>query len=84
MPAARFNIPPMYKALTASILAALLALPGMASAQTIEEVRYQGELRACAALPEPQRKPCEDGVRAKISQEWKSRIEEQARRRTSN
>jgi len=68
-------------------VSALLAclLPAVAGAQqSVEEIRYQGELRACAAQPEPQRKPCEDAVRNKISQEWKARIEEQARRRTSN
>jgi hypothetical protein len=34
-------------------------------------------------LADGERQPREDGVRAKISTDWKARIEEQARRRTS-
>jgi hypothetical protein len=68
-----------------SLLLAATLLPAAAAAQqTPEEIRHQAELRACAALPEAERKPCEDRVRAKITAEWKARIEEQARRRTSN
>lgn len=71
----------MDKTLGVALLGVLASLPALAVAQTIEEVRHQRELAACAAQPEPQRKPCEDAVKAKISQEWKA---EQARRRTSN
>lgn len=74
----------MKHACAAAALTTLVVLPGLAGAQTIEEVRHAGELRACAQQPEPQRRACEDAVRAKINAEWKARIEEQARRRTSN
>lgn len=57
--------------------------PG-ANAQTIEENRYAGELKACGQLPEAERKPCEDRVRAKIRAEFTARIEAESRRRHNN
>lgn len=78
-------VPRMSRGFVAWALAIAFATPsGTTLAQTIEEVRHQGELRACASLAEAERKSCEDRVRAKISAEWKARIEEQARRRISN
>jgi hypothetical protein len=70
---------------TAFAAAAVLTI-GLAAgalAQTAEENRYAGELKACAALPEPQRKPCEDAVKAKIKVDWNQRIEAESRRRHS-
>lgn len=49
--------------------------------QSQEEIRFQGELKACEAQPEPQRKACIDAVQAKIRAAWLARIEEQSRRR---
>ena len=63
-------------------LMALAAMPAIA--QTLEENRYAGELRACAQLPEADRKPCEDRVRAKINAERRARIEAESNRRTTN
>ena len=74
----------MSRVIVATFAVVWALLPSLAVAQTIEEVRHQAELRTCASLAEAQRKPCEDGVRAKVNAEWKARIEEQARRRTSN
>jgi hypothetical protein len=71
-------------ALAPLLLWAPLPIGVAAAQQTAEEIRYQAELRACAAMAEAQRKPCEDGVRARITAAWKARIEEQARRRQSN
>jgi hypothetical protein len=51
------------------------------SQQTQEEIRFQGELNACQAQPEPQRKACIDAVRAKIRAAWTQRIEIESRRR---
>ena len=62
----------------------LMVLGPPAMAQTIEENRYAGELRACAQLPEADRKPCEDRVRAKINAERRARIEAESNRRTTN
>lgn len=63
-----------------------LVLVGMAatearSQQTQEEIRFQGELKACEAQPEPQRKACIDAVQAKIKAAWLARIEAESRRR---
>lgn len=53
-----------------------------ARAQSLpEELRFQGELQACAANPEPIRADCERLVRAKIVAAWKARIEIEAMRR---
>lgn len=62
----------------------LMVLGPPAMTQTIEENRYAGELRACAQLPEADRKPCEDRVRAKINAERRARIEAESNRRTTN
>ena len=59
---------------------ALIALPALAQ-QSQEEIRFQPELKACEAQPEPQRKACIDAVQAKIKAAWLARIEEQSRRR---
>lgn len=59
---------------------ALVALPAVAQ-QSQEEIRFQPELKACEAQPEPQRKACIDAVQAKIKAAWLARIEEQSRRR---
>jgi hypothetical protein len=61
-------------------LIALLSLPAAAQ-QSQEEIRFQPELKACEAQPEPQRKACIDAVQAKIKAAWLARIEEQSRRR---
>lgn len=63
-----------------AVVLVLLALPAMAQ-QSQEEIRFQGELKACEAQPEPQRKACIDAVQAKIRAAWLARIEEQSRRR---
>jgi len=67
----------------AALAIALAALAGPAVAQTPEENRYAGELKACAQRPEAERKACEDAVRAKIKADWKARIEVESRRRQS-
>jgi len=59
---------------------ALIALPALAQ-QSQEEIRFQPELKACEAQPEPQRKACIDAVRAKIRAAWTQRIEIESRRR---
>lgn len=59
---------------------ALVALPAVAQ-QTQEEIRFQGELKACEAQAEPQRKACIDAVQAKIKAAWTQRIEIESRRR---
>lgn len=69
-----------FQHLLPGIALALLALPAMAQ-QSQEEIRFQGELKACEAQPEPQRKACIDAVQAKIKAAWLARIEEQSRRR---
>ncbi len=50
-------------------------------AQTVEENRHAGELKACGQLAEAERKPCEDKTRAKIKAEHTARIEAESRRR---
>ena len=62
----------------------LMVLGPPAMTQTIEENRYASELRACAQLPEADRKPCEDRVHAKINAERRARIEAESNRRTTN
>ena len=73
-----------HAAFAAALSAGIAALAPACSAQTLEENRYAGELRACAQLAEAERKPCEDKVRAKINAERKARIEAESRRRHSN
>jgi hypothetical protein len=64
---------------------ALIALPALslsaAAQQSQEEIRFQPELKACEAQPEPQRKACIDAVQAKIKAAWLARIEAESRRR---
>jgi hypothetical protein len=67
----------------AALAIALVALAQPAVAQTLEENRYAGELKACAQRPEAERKACEDAVRAKIRAEHARRIEAESRRRQS-
>ncbi|MGQ0677986.1 MAG: hypothetical protein ACT4N4_18135 [Rhodospirillales bacterium] len=75
----------MRRARFAAVLSlAALALGSGAFAQSIEENRYAGELKACAQRPEAERKACEDAVRAKIKAEWTRRIEIESRRRHNN
>ncbi len=72
-----------YAAFAAVLSAGIAALAPAGTAQTLEENRYAGELRACAQLAEAERKPCEDKVRAKIKAEFTARIEAESRRRHS-
>lgn len=66
-------------------LAILLAAPlTLGYAQTLEETRYAGELKACDSLPEAERKPCREKVEAKIKADWKARIEVESRRQRWN
>lgn len=75
----------MYRPILLVLGVALLALPALslsaAAQQLQEEIRFQPELKACEALPEPQRLSCVDAVQAKIKTAWIARIEEQSRRR---
>jgi len=69
---------------SAGLLLAAVLVAAPAAAQTQEEVRFQGELNACGALPEAQRAACVAAVRAKIREAWIARIEAQSSRRQSN
>lgn len=66
------------------VLLAAVACGGAARAETPEETRYAGELKACGQLPEAERKPCQDKVQAKIKADWKARIEVESRRQRWN
>lgn len=70
----------MLRPILTGLAIALLALPAAAQ-QSQEEIRFQPELKACEAQPEPQRRGCIDAVQAKIKAAWLARIEEQSRRR---
>ncbi len=68
------------RTILSAVLLALATLPASAQ-QSQEEIRFQPELKACEAQPEPQRKACIDAVRAKIKAAWLARIEVESRRR---
>lgn len=72
--------PMILRTVLSAALLTLATLPASAQ-QSQEEIRFQPEIRACEAQPEPQRKTCIDAVRAKIRAAWLARIEEQSRRR---